>query len=102
MRTGSSESGTGGSGLAGLSPELRRAVEDLDAALEDAGPGNPVGAVRAVRRVAARHRDLPPAGRDAFRHIVERRLGPVFQGPPAVSVTKVCAWVALDSAWSRV
>ncbi|HUE96836.1 MAG TPA: hypothetical protein VMN39_09260, partial [Longimicrobiaceae bacterium] len=69
--------------------------EALDAGLRDTD--NPVGAARAVRRVAARHQLEYDTTRAAYRRWAEKRLAPFF-GDDA-QVAKAVVWLACDAAW---
>jgi hypothetical protein len=80
------------------SPELVRAIEALEAALIETD--NPVGAARAVRRVAARHQLPHLTSRRAFRWRAEQLLEPYFGGD--VDVAKAVAWLALDAGWEAL
>ncbi len=83
------------------SPELTLALEDLSRELRsvDGGTRNPVGAARALQRVAARH-DLPsPSSRDAFRWKAEKALRPYFACLTPENAAKAVTWLALDAAW---
>src|SRR5690606_37112063 len=78
-----------------LSPELEDALNALRGHLRDTD--NPVGAARAVRRVAAQH-SLPfETTRRAFLLEAERLLVPHFGFDQRVA--KAVAWLACDAAW---
>lgn len=78
-----------------VSPELGRAMNALQGHLRDTD--NPVGAARAVRRVAARHPLPHESSRAAFRLEAERLLIPFFGFDQQVA--KAVAWLSLDAAW---
>lgn len=85
----------------GASPELCLALQDLQHEIRavEGGDGNPVGAARALQRVAARH-ELPlTTSRDAFRWGAEKALRPFFASMAPEEAAKAVTWLALDAAW---
>ena len=78
-----------------LSPELDRALSALRGHLRDTD--NPVGAARAVRRVAARHQLEHDGQRSAFMLEAERLLVTHFGYDQRVA--KAVAWLACDAGW---
>jgi alkanesulfonate monooxygenase SsuD/methylene tetrahydromethanopterin reductase-like flavin-dependent oxidoreductase (luciferase family) len=86
---------------AATSPELDRALRDLRQELQsvEGGTRNPVGAARALQRVASRH-PLPLAtSRDAFRWGAEKALRPFFASLAPEQAAQAVTWLALDAAW---
>ena len=77
------------------SPELDRALNALKGHLRDTD--NPVGAARAVRRVAAHWPLKHETQRSAFRLEAERLLVPFFGYDQRIA--KAVAWMTLDAAW---
>lgn len=88
--------------LPAVTPELARALEDLRVELEEVhgGTGNPVGAARALQRVAARNQLKFRGARNVFRLEAERLLHPYFLGMGTRDAAKAVAWLAVDAAWS--
>ena len=88
--------------LPAVTPELAQALEDLRVELEEVhgGTGNPVGASRALQRVAARHPFRTQGARSAFRLQAEKLLHPYFQGMGTRDAAKAVVWLAVDAAWS--
>ncbi len=78
-----------------VSPELGRALNALRGEIRDTD--SPVGAARAVRRVAARFPLKYHGQRKAFLLEAEKLLVPHF-GFDA-QVPKAVAWLAVDAAW---
>ncbi len=85
---------------AGGSPELAAALEALRRGVGEA-EGSPVGAARAVRAVAARHREAMvfDGQRLAFRNAATKLLVPVFGND--LTVAKAVAWLAIDAAFGE-
>ena len=82
----------------GVSPPLRNAIEALARELERTD--NPVGAARAVRRVAARHPLDYDTSREAYRRWAEKRLMPFFGND--LHVAKAVVWLACDAGWEAI
>ena len=78
-----------------VSPELGRALNALRGHLRDTD--DPVGAARAVRRVAFQNPLLHDTQRSAFRLEAEKLLVPFFGFDQ--SVAKAVCWMSLDAAW---
>ena len=78
-----------------VSPDLDRALTALRGEVRDTD--NPVGAARALRRVAARNPLPHDSSRAAFRLEAERLLTPFF-GFDATAAKSI-AWLACDAAW---
>ena len=78
-----------------VSPELDRALNALRGHVRDTD--NPVGAARALRRVAARNPLPHESSRAAFRLEAERLLTPFFGFDSTVA--KAVCWLACDAAW---
>ena len=89
--------------LPAVTPELAQALEDLRQELREVhgGTGNPVGASRALQRVAARHHFQFQGTRNAFRLEAEKLLHPYFEGVGVLDAAKAVTWLALDAAWAE-
>ena len=74
---------------------LRRELAEVEG-----GSRNPVGAARALQRVAARHTLEFEGQRDAFRWEAEKLLRPYFRDLDPDQAAKAIAWLALDAAWA--
>jgi len=77
------------------SPALAQALNALQGEIRDTD--NPVGAARAVRRVAARFPLGHDSQREAFRWEAEKLLRPRFGGDEKTA--KAVTWLACDAAW---
>ncbi len=80
---------------AGVLP--RHVFQRLERAVE--GADNPVAAVRALRRAAARLPVRYQGQRDALRWASERALRPFFRKLKGDTAAKAAIWAVLDGLW---
>lgn len=78
-----------------VAADLRRELDEVDG-----GTRNPVGAARALQRLAARHTFEYGGQRDAFRWEAEKLLQPYFRDLTPDQAAKAVVWLALDAAWA--
>jgi len=88
---------------AAVGPRVAKATADLDREFShldgDGSRPNPVGAARALQRIARRHPLRLSTERDALRWHAEKLLAPHFRGMDTQRASKAVVWLALDAAW---